>query len=177
MDTKLDHDPLHRDGHGDILPLTPNLSRVLLGVMLRQEYPFEDAQNLAVLGDHIITSIETLTPRIQHLTRAELHIHIDAQTMEPNFTATVHGMDRDGSAGVELRHLAHLLVQSDFVVTANDQDMLRNLYAVAYRALIAAQSTEFRADAEKSFDDALELADAALAPGADAVLCGGSTAN
>lgn len=171
----IDYAPLHRDSHGDILPLTPNLSRVYLGVVLRQAYPFEDGQNLAVLGEHIISSIETLTPRIQYLTHATLSIQIDSETMEPSFTATVQGADRDGSASVELRHLAFLLVQADFVVTQNDHDMLRNLYAVAYRALIAAQPGELRPTVEQGFGDALELADSALAPGADAILGGGIT--
>lgn len=149
--------------HGFLPTLTPTTTRLLTALQVRAVHAFEDELTIALVADHIVTTCEHLTTPLRQLTRATLAFHTDPADSLVHLTAQVTECQDAPSAGVSVLHLAQLLMQEDFIRTGLDREFRRNVYAVAYRALLATQDAPSPDATLAGFDDALELADTALA--------------
>lgn len=148
--------------HGFLPTLTPTTTRLMTVLQIQQDAQWEDQHTLALVADHVVTTAELLRGPVLHLTRATLAFELDPQTSLVTLTAQLLGVQDAPAAGVEARHLARLLFQDDFIRTGNDYALRRNVYAVAYRALLTSQDGYDPDQALAGFDDAIELAETAL---------------
>lgn len=147
------------DTTSDIPTLTPATTRILIGIQLAQLFPYQDQHTVALLADHIVTTTEGLSVDIRQVTRAELTFVLDPEDHLVNLVAALPDVHDQPTAGVTTNHLGTLLIQEHYAQTQNDYQMRRNIYAMAYRALLHSQG-EY--DASQSFDEAVELATTAL---------------
>lgn len=143
----------------DVPTLTPTTARILIGIQLAQLFPYQDQHTVALLADHIVTATEQLHPDLRQITRAELTFVLDPEDHLVNLVAQLPDVHDQPTAGVTTNHLGTLLIQDQFAQSLNDYQMRRNIYAMAYRALLHSQG-EY--DASQSFDEAVELATTAL---------------
>ncbi|GGK36805.1 hypothetical protein GCM10008955_33290 [Deinococcus malanensis] len=148
------------DATSQLPQLTDDTTRVMIGMELTEQFPFQDRHNLALMANHIVDAVRALTPTVLAQTRAQLAFTLDPQERTVHLVAHVPEQQDTTSAGVEARHLGNLLASDQFVETLNDTEMRRNVYAVAYRALLNSQAGY---DGHGGFEEAVELATAALA--------------
>ncbi|MBZ9751770.1 hypothetical protein K7W42_12975 [Deinococcus sp. HMF7604] len=141
-------------------PITADIARVLTGLHLRRDFPLLPEQTIAQLALHLIDTAEALRGPLAQIAGAQLHYQLDPEDRTLHIVAHAVDLERSGSAGVSVCHLAHLLLQDDFLRTGGDMDLRRNLYAIAFRAQLAQRGEP----ADESFGRALELANSAVEP-------------